>query len=77
MKEGTLAMVTHLVTAEIPLQDSPTAMQQVIEVTLGKQGTPLRWAVTAVDVDRQTALVEAIVTQGEVGAGVASSVVLG
>lgn len=62
-------MVTHLVTAEVPLQDSPSAMQQVIEATLGKQGTPLRWAVTAVDLDRQTALVEAIVTTDKVDAG--------
>lgn len=68
-------MVTHLVTAEVPLQDSPAAMQQAIEATLVQQGTPLRWAVTAVDVDRQTALVEAIVTQGEVRAGVASPLV--
>lgn len=68
-------MVTHLVTAEVPLQDSPGAMQQAIEATLVQQGTPLRWAVTAVDVDRQTALVEAIVTQGEVRAEVVSPLV--
>ncbi len=68
-------MVTHLVTAEVPLQDSPATMQQAIEATLVQQGTPLRWAVTAVDVDRQTALVEAIVTQDEVRAGVVSLLV--
>lgn len=66
-------MVTYLVTAEVPLQDSPSVMQQAIEATLGQQGTPLRWAVTAVDLDRQTALVEAIVTLGKVDTRVAST----
>ncbi len=68
-------MVTHLVTAEVPLQDSPSAMQQVIEAALVKQGTPLRWAVTAVNLEQQTVLVEAIVTIGEVSTGVASALV--
>ncbi len=55
-------MVTHLVTVEIPLQESPPVMQQVIEAALARQGIPLRWAVTAVDLERQLVLVEAIVT---------------
>ncbi|WP_448561321.1 hypothetical protein [Trichothermofontia sp.] len=62
-------MVTHLVTAEVPLQDSPSVMQKVIEATLTQQGTPLRWAATAVDIERQTVLVEAIVTTEALDAG--------
>jgi len=69
-------MVTQFVTAEIALQDSPSAMQQVIEATLAQQGTPLRWAVTAVDMERQTVLVEAIVTSGDVQPTIAPNLVL-
>ncbi len=69
-------MVTHFVTAEIPLQDSPFVMQQVIEAALVQQGTPLRWAVTAVDLERQTVLVEAIVTTGAVNPGMSPTLAL-
>lgn len=55
-------MTTHFITAEIDLQASPIAMQQAIEAELQKRGEPLRWAVTEVDADKQTAVVEAIVT---------------
>ncbi|WP_448570499.1 hypothetical protein [Trichothermofontia sp.] len=68
-------MVTHLVTAEVPLQDSPSAMQQVIEAALVQQGNPLRWAVTAVNLEQQTVLVEAIVTIGEVSTEIAPTLV--
>lgn len=55
-------MTTHFITAEIDLQASPAEMHQAIETELQKRGEPLRWAVTDVDVERQTAVVEAIVT---------------
>ncbi|MDX2231743.1 MAG: hypothetical protein NW220_19075 [Leptolyngbyaceae cyanobacterium bins.349] len=55
-------MTTHFITAEIDLQASPTEMQQAIAAELQKHGEPLRWAVTDVDVERQVAVVEAIVT---------------
>jgi len=38
---------------------------RAIEAELSERGEPLRWAVTAVDRDRQTARVEAIVTAEE------------
>ena len=38
------------------------ALRSRIESVLAKQGTPLRWAITAVDKDNKTAQVEAIVT---------------
>lgn len=53
--------MTHFITAEINLQDTPAQMRQVIEAKLQKHGEPLRWAVTSVDVERQQACVEAIV----------------
>ncbi|HEY9615248.1 MAG TPA: hypothetical protein V6C64_00300 [Microcoleaceae cyanobacterium] len=56
-------MTTHFITAEIDLQESPAEMQRAIEAELQKRGELLRWAVTEVDAERQTALVEAIVTQ--------------
>jgi hypothetical protein len=56
-------MMTHFVTAEVALQESPTDMHQAIEVELQKWGEPLRWAVVAVDVTQQTAQIEAVVLQ--------------
>ncbi len=56
-------MTTHFITAEIDLQETPIKLQQEIESQLEKEGEPLRWAVTAVDKDKQTATVEAIVTK--------------
>ncbi len=55
-------MNTHFITVEIDIQETPTQMHQVIEAELKKQGEPLRWAVTSVDVERQKARVEAVVT---------------
>ncbi|WP_066374959.1 MULTISPECIES: hypothetical protein [unclassified Anabaena] len=55
-------MTTHFITAEIDLQETPTELQQVIEAELKKQGEPLRWAVTAVDSEKEKATVEAVVT---------------
>lgn len=55
-------MTTHFITAEIDLQETPTELQQIIEAELQKQGEPLRWAITAVDTENETATVEAVVT---------------
>ncbi|MCW5316191.1 hypothetical protein GTQ43_20940 [Nostoc sp. KVJ3] len=55
-------MTTHFITAEIDLQETPAELLEVIETELKKQGEPLRWAVTSVDVDEQKATVEAVVT---------------
>ena len=56
-------MTTHFITAEIDLQETPIKLQQEIESQLEKEGEPLRWAVTAVDKEKQTATVEAIITK--------------
>jgi len=55
-------MTTHFITAEIDIQETPAQMHQAIEAELQKRGEPLRWAVTSIDVDRQKACVEAVVT---------------
>lgn len=54
-------MLTQFITVEIDLQTSPQ-LRQAIEAELQKQGEPLRWAIASVDVERQKACVEAIVT---------------
>ena len=54
-------MTTHFIEAEIDLQQTPPPVKDV-EATLVKQGEPLRWAITEVDKDKETAKVEAIVT---------------
>ncbi|MEH2437504.1 MAG: hypothetical protein V7K25_25300 [Nostoc sp.] len=59
-------MTTHFITAEIDLQETPAELLEVIETELKKQGEPLRWAVTSVDVDEQKATVEAVVTKSAV-----------
>jgi hypothetical protein len=56
-------MTTHFITAEIDLQATPLELQQQIESQLKKEGEPLRWAITQVNKEKQTATVEAIVTQ--------------
>ncbi|MDJ0569011.1 MAG: hypothetical protein QNJ53_08170 [Pleurocapsa sp. MO_192.B19] len=56
-------MTTHFITAEIDLKETPAKFQQEIESQLEKEGKPLRWAVTQVDKEKQTATVEAIVTR--------------
>lgn len=55
-------MTTHFITAEIDLQETPTELQKAIAAELQKQGEPLRWAVTAVDTEKEKATVEAVVT---------------
>lgn len=54
-------MTTHFISAEVDLQDTTEQLHQAIQVELEKQGEPLRWAVTDVDVERQKALVEGFV----------------
>jgi len=56
-------MTTHFISAEIDLQETPTELEKVIEAELQKQGEPLRWAITSVDVAQQKATVEAVVTR--------------
>ncbi len=58
-------MTTHFITAEIDLQESPTQLNQAIEAELNKRGEPLRWAITQIDSQQQTAQVEAVVTVAE------------
>ncbi|MEM9544018.1 MAG: hypothetical protein AAGA60_31605 [Cyanobacteria bacterium P01_E01_bin.42] len=59
-------MTTHFITAEIDLQETPVQLKQEIEAELAKRGEPLRWAITEVDEDTQTAKVEAVVTVGSI-----------
>ena len=54
-------MITQFITVEIALQETPAQLLSCIEVELKKQGEPLRWAVTGVDVERQKASVEAVI----------------
>ncbi|MEH2080957.1 MAG: hypothetical protein V7K89_13430 [Nostoc sp.] len=59
-------MTTHFITAEINLKETPAELLKAIETELNKQGEPLRWAITSVDVDEQKATVEAVVTKSAV-----------
>ncbi len=54
-------MNTRFVTTEVDLQATPAETQLAIESTLRTHGEPLRWAVTSVNTDNQTAQIEAIV----------------
>lgn len=59
-------MTTHFITAEINLSESTEDLQDAIAQELEKRGEPLRWAVTAIDQEKQTATVEAVVTRAVV-----------
>ena len=59
-------MTTHFITAEINLQETTLKLGQEIESQLKQEGEPLRWAVTKIDQEKQTATVEAIVTKENV-----------
>ncbi|WP_198649002.1 hypothetical protein [Cyanothece sp. BG0011] len=56
-------MTTHFIEAEIDLQQTPLTTKEAVEAALQEEGEPLRWAITKVDKDKQTAQVEAIVTK--------------
>jgi hypothetical protein len=56
-------MTTHFITAEINLAETPQALQKAISEELQQQGEPLRWAIAALDLEKQTATLEAVVTQ--------------
>jgi hypothetical protein len=58
-------MTTHFITAEIDLS-AETPLVEVVTAELAKHGEPLRWAITSVDSNNQTAQVEAVVTVGSV-----------
>lgn len=58
-------MTTHFITAEIDLQATPTELEKVITAELAKQGESLRWAITAVDSQKDKATVEAVVTKNK------------
>lgn len=47
---------------ELDLMPSPTELQRSILAELGQYGEPLRWAIVAVDSDRQKVQIEAVVT---------------
>ena len=55
-------MITHFITTEIELQQTPSQLLSQIEAELQKQGKLLRWAITHVEIERQLATVEAVVT---------------
>lgn len=55
-------MNTHFLTLELDLQPSAIELQRSILAELGCYGEPLRWAIVAVDADRQKVQVEAVVT---------------
>ena len=60
--EEELVMVTRFVTLEVDLHTSPTELKRSIATELKKWGDPLRWAIVAVDRERQKIQIEAVVT---------------
>ncbi|NJL43436.1 MAG: hypothetical protein HC935_09335 [Pseudanabaena sp. SU_2_4] len=55
-------MTTHFITAEIDLSAVELPLVEEVNAKLAKYGEPLRWAITSVDDEKQTAQVEAVVT---------------
>jgi hypothetical protein len=57
-----MGLATHFITLEMKLATHGEDLVEAIEAALAKQGEPLRWAITQVNQDTQTATVEAVVT---------------
>lgn len=55
-------LTTQFVALEIERPDSVAALHGAIAQRLRAIGEPLRWAITAIDADRQVVRVEAVVT---------------
>jgi hypothetical protein len=55
-------MVTHFICVEVMFQPSVADLHRSIVTTLEQWGEPLRWAITAVDIDRQVVSIEAVIT---------------
>lgn len=53
-------MTTHFIELEIPLEP-PLTLEQ-IQAELAQKGEPLRWAITQIDREHNTAVIEAVVT---------------
>lgn len=53
---------THFITLEVELQPSAQRLHDRILAELQKQGNPLRWAIVAVDSERNVACIEAVIT---------------
>jgi hypothetical protein len=56
-------MITAFITTQIDLSNSPSQLHQAIATALHKYGTPLRWAITAIDADQGKVYLEAVVTR--------------
>lgn len=55
-------MITDFISLEIDLQENPAKLQSIVEAELNKYGKPLRWAITAVDYEKEKVTLEAVVT---------------
>lgn len=55
-------LTTQLITTEIPFPESHAGLSYAIAAALKQYGIPLRWAITQVKPDRQTMVIEAIIT---------------
>lgn len=58
-------MITHFITAKVDLPESPAQLHEAIATELKTQGIPLRWAITAVDLEQGSVYLEAVVTTEE------------
>lgn len=56
-------MTTHFISLEVNQEESPHELHRAIEAELQQRGEPLRWAITEVQPEQNTVVVEAIVTQ--------------
>jgi hypothetical protein len=54
-------MIIESIEIEMDITDAIDALDRKIEATLQKWGEPLRWAITAVDLETNIAQIEAIV----------------
>ena len=56
-------MITDFVSVEIDLQENIIDLHKSVESELQKYGKPLRWAITAIDSEKEKVVLEAVVTK--------------
>ena len=58
-------MVIDFISTKVDLREDTLNLRKAIELELEKYGQPLRWAITAVDLEQGKVIVEGVVTKVE------------
>ena len=60
-------MVIDFISTKVDLREDTLKLRNAIELELEKYGEPLRWAITAVDLEQGKVIIEGVVTKAQGG----------